>query len=181
MLLLIAALTACADKDAGSGAPLPQTGDRDTADDTAGECGGVEPVIETLRVANGGLYDFSSVIDCADDEDCVYPSVEVTLDVTDVDGDLHQYIIDIWFDDVVDGSVDTSSGGFQLLGSSRGDPCQVTAESFGNLLAVGTGPLPFNTEIEFAAQITDAEGLTSDIAVASGFTPNSDGSDGGRR
>jgi len=180
MLLLTAALLGCADKGTGDGVPLPQTGDRDTAGDTAGECGGAAPEIGSLNITNGGLYDFSTVIDCADTEDCVYPAANVTLNVTDDDGDLHQYIIDIWFDEVVDGDVDTSSGGFELLGS-KGEPCEVSAESFGNLLAVGTGPLPYDTEMEFAAQITDADGLVSNIAVASGFTPKSDGSDGGGR
>lgn len=180
MRLLVTALLllpGCSDKGEGDGVPLPKTGERDTADGEA-VCGGVAPEISELTVGNGGLYDYSGVADCDDDEDCIYPSAEVSLDVTDNDGDIHQYIIDIWFDDVVDGAVDTT-GGFQLLGS-KGEACEVTADLFSNLLAVGTGPLPYNTELEFAAQITDAEGLTSNIAIGSGFTPNEDGTDGGR-
>lgn len=173
-LLLVAG---CAEKD-GDEPPLPATGE--LGDDTAMSCEGAPPEIVSFSIENGGLHDFSDLLDCATGEDCTWPAVDLVIRATDADADLDQYVIEIWYDGIVDGAVSDSAAPIDLIGAA-GDACEVGDETWHTLLAVGTGGLETETEYEFAAVITDAAGLSSDAAIASGYTPAADGSDGGAR
>jgi hypothetical protein len=180
MLLLSLALAGCSGKAGdGDSPPLPSTGD--IADDTAAaDCGGEAPVISSAEIANGGLVDYSGYIDCEDDEDCVYPTIALVVDVDDADGDLHQWIFEVWFEADADGSIDASGDApFTFTGSGREDPCEAFSMSGHQLLiAVGTGPLDYNTLYDFGVRATSADGEASDLFVNTGSTPKEDGSDG---
>ena len=169
--ILLATLAACGGKagDGDGDPPAPTTGDRDSGDPVS--CDGViPPVIERLSLLNGGFEMF---------ETAEFPTINLEVEASDEEGDLHQMVVGIWFDGDVDGVVDSSGEPrWELAASTREDACDVTWDLKSNKVAVGIGELAYNTEYDFAVTVTDASGVESAPAVVSGSTPKEDGSDG---
>ncbi len=142
-------------------------------DDTGDACTSVPPEIDTIRVSNGGEITGEGG----------NPDWSIRVDIHFVDQDMDVDVADIhyWWDDTVDGVVDTSgnpdvaTGPFKI--DSDGEPCLVSGGSFGQLLGI-SGRFSYNTWYDFGVTVTDAHGLTSEPAFASGVTPKEDGSDG---
>ena len=163
ILLTLPMFLGCSDKEAeneGPGMPGSDTGDA--------VCEGTEPVATELIIGNGGLTDFEGVD---------WPTVLLRLLATDEDGDLDLAFMEFWWDLEIDGTVDTNVTGQDRYFTLETDSCNTNSVDLGLKLQVGT-QLAYNTEYEFAAQVTDQYGLTSNLVVASGSTPKSDGSDG---
>lgn len=162
-----ALLSGCAEKaveDSDDAPPL-------ALDDTA-ECNLHVPVVTGVTISNGGIETF-------DNGD--FPTVGVTMDVTDDDGDLDLIGMNIWIDTVVDGAVDRSGPAvfdveaFLFQGAEE-------CGKFGATLtlepAVTSNVLDFNTRYEFAVTAIDHHGVESSPYIADGVTPDSDGTDG---
>jgi hypothetical protein len=164
-----------ADEGGADSSDLPDDSGVDSASDSGDSglptCGGTAPVVDGLRVENGGLRDFSGE---------EYPSAVVTIDMSDADGDLRPFQVDIWWDAVIDATVDTSTAeGLSLdpyIVEDKAD-CEVTGVAYALALPVDGGRFEFATDYEFAAVVTDAAGLVSDPGVGFGKMPNSDGTD----
>ncbi len=163
-LLWMGPLLACADGGQDSDEPP------DITDGLPVEtCGGTPPVAETLNIGNGGLRNFEG-------EEA--PTVELELWLTDEDGDIHQGTMEIWYDQSLDDSVDTSSDpDADRIYSGIGDACLVAQATLNLAIRVGTA-FDYNTPYEFAALFVDADGDASNVLVASGVTPKEDGTDG---
>ncbi|MDP6931523.1 MAG: hypothetical protein QGG40_01345 [Myxococcota bacterium] len=149
-----------------SGAPpLLQSGD-----DSAVTCEGTPPEIVDFTVENGGIQEH---------ENESYPSLVIEVEVTDADADLETYALDVWYDDEIDGAVDTTSDSeLSSSGTLSSTPCSTDGATLSLTLFLG-GDLAFETLYEWAAVVTDANGLVSETALTEGYTPTSDGEDGG--
>ena len=113
----------------------------------------------------------------ADFEGVQWPTILLRLLATDEDGDLDLAFMEFWWDLEEDGTVDTSVTGNDRYFNVEGDDCGTESVDLGLMLQVGT-QLAYNTHYEFAAQVTDRVGLISNLVIAAGSTPKSDGSDG---
>ena len=102
-------------------------------------------------------------------------------EVTDEDGDLRWYILELFYDDELDGVVDESSTNIGALsGSMDGAECAVyTADTMGVTLYMEGGDPEFNTLYEWGMIIQDGNEDRSEMAITTCYTPNSDGTDGG--
>lgn len=169
MSVFLLALAACADKAADSGSsapPINQGGGGDSG------CGGTAPVIDELTIVNGGIVKFDSG---------PKPTVGVQAHVTDEDADLDVVSMDVWYDDVVDNQVDTTGTSFDGSPYEVSDePCTSASTTFTLQIQAGSN-LEFDSLYEFAAVVTDGNGEVSEVAIASGYTPTSEGEDGGAR
>ncbi len=162
--LLLGPLLACADGDTDTDAPPPITDGTNTE-----TCGGTEPVADDLTISNGGLGNFEG-------EDA--PTIRLSLHLTDEDGDIHQGTMEVWYDETLDDQVDTSGDpDTERLYSNIGDACFTDAATLNLSIRVGT-VFDYNTPYEFGVLFVDADGLPSNVLVASGVTPKENGEDG---
>lgn len=130
------------------------------------------PVVERVTCTSGGLREV---------EGEAYPTLEFVNQLTDVDADLHQNRIQIYFDDQLDGSVARSDSPYSPVTSSLPlDDCEGVAETETTLTAfISGGSPPFDTELEWAFVVTDAGDLASEPYILTCRTPREDGSRGG--
>jgi hypothetical protein len=142
------------------------------ASDTDADCSGTPPVIDDLTVEIGDVLTGEAGEDAQ-------PSVLITVEFSDEDGDAHVVAVDFWYDDVVDGTVDTSGAAPMQLPAGAmpdrsGRPIEECAGD-GGILGISLGvtgkELDFETEYDFAAVVIDNAGLASEPRVASGTTP----------
>ncbi len=176
MLLLPLALAtlavACGDKDPVDTGTAPGL-DTDT-DDSAEECSGEAPVITGVSCENSGIqphYETS--------EDTV--TMTILADTEDADGDLSYYTFELFYDDEVDGAVDTSSSNFSpSQGTVDADECDAGLVTVGTVLYLPGGDPDFDTHYEWAVVVSDAASMASDPYIFDCWTPTSDGEDGGQ-
>ncbi|MDP2313932.1 MAG: hypothetical protein Q8P41_13580 [Pseudomonadota bacterium] len=163
----LALLGACNpdEKDSSDAPPINQD------EDSPVICDGTAPVITELSVGNyGELFDF---------EGTLAPALLVAATATDDDGDLHRMNMTLWWDDVVDGTVDTSAAGTEAgYYAMDEEPCGMFEATYGLVFEVDGNRFDYATEYEFAAEVVDDAGLVSAQVIASGTAPNMDGSDG---
>ncbi len=132
-------------------------------------CGGTTPVADSLLIYNGGSVNFEG-------EDA--PTIALELHLTDEDGDLYQGTYEVWYDAVLDDTVDTSGDpATDRTFSQVGEPCETDQATLRLNIRVGT-VFEYNTVYEFAARFIDADGLPSNTLVEAGVTPKEDFSDG---
>ena len=168
--LILTAMIAC-EKGEDTGVPIPSTGG---VDDTAVECGGVAPEISSLNMSDGDFQVYG-------DSEVSYPTVVLSAEVTDEDGDLDAFVMNFWWDTEIDGVVDSSGAPNSTApGSSSALPCEGYELTLNGYLYVGTSLEP-NTTYDVAVTVTDAGGIESDPAVTTGTTPKEDGSPGDGR
>jgi hypothetical protein len=164
-MLAMALFAACVNdkEDDTEGPPL-------SGDDTAVEtCDGTAPEVSELEIGPyGQLYSF---------EDGDNPAMVVSTTATDADGDLNRMDVVLWWDDVVDGTVDTSGageeGGYYQM---KDTTCGTFTATYNLLMEVNGGRFAYSTPYEFAAQAIDDAGLVSEvIVVADGISPDESG------
>jgi hypothetical protein len=184
-LLLSLACAAGAKPDDDSAAPRAER-----EGDDAGECeDGADNDVDGLFDCDDADCAGSPVCDTADsgtteDDPCRSPPVVTELlvlpitesdqawialeiHVEDPDGDLSSLSGSRWWDDVVDGDVDTSGEGVPygpLDGSLRGEVIPA--------FVVDGDRFAYATEYEFAVDVVDTRGCVSAVAVAAGTTPD---------
>lgn len=168
VVLISWALVGCApDEEEDSKAPPINEG----GDTAVTVCEGTAPEITELFVGNyGELYPF---------ETGDAPALQVAATGTDADSDLHRMDLRLWWDDVVDGAVDTSATGTAAgYYAMDPDPCATAEATYGIVFEVDNNRFLFGTAYEFAAVIYDDAGLESAMFIDDGVAPNEDGSDG---
>ena len=139
--------------DTGSGIPNPDGTDKDCTLDHA-------PQFELRASAvEPDWYETSSGVKCL-------PTVLIeAVDITDDDGDLTYYKMDVWFDGVVDGRVLTEGVKSRIENRIEGEDCEVDfLPGVGMKLGIaggGTSSPAFDTETEFGVVIQDDNGNES--------------------
>ena len=133
-------------------------------DDTgAVSCEGTAPVINELLVAAG---------DPITTDGGTFPSIVVQAEIEDDDRDLHTVSMDLWYDTVVDGSVDQSG---EAIAASPyqvdEDPCETGLTTYGLQIGVDGVNFEYDTAYEFLAVAYDAHQTASAAVVADGVTP----------
>jgi hypothetical protein len=157
LALLPVTLLACTKGDKDSDQP-PGLGD-----DSEASCEGNDPVLANLLVEEGQPTDFEGV---------TYPTVLIQAEAADEDGNLDLVRITLYFDETVDGSIDTETAGSTSASVSPdgGGPCESINATLGLYLQVGEG-IAYETEYDWGMQIEDSKGEVSNLLVGSGVTP----------
>jgi hypothetical protein len=132
------------------------------------DCGETPPEIRQLNISNEGM---SSGDVCGAES---RPQIRIAVQGHDEDGDLHFWTMRVWYDETIDGAVDTSGGPHEVFGTS-GDDCMVANLNASMLMCV-TGAPPFSTTLEFGVVLLDDEDHASGDPVIQVFTtPDEDG------
>lgn len=127
------------------------------------------PVVEEFTVEPDGM---SEGDECGDD---IRPYILFQFDVTDEDGDLNQWRIQLWWDEVIDDDVSTDDAPIsEIQGSLEPDFCDAKSGTVGVRLCV-TGNPPFQTEMEFGGRVRDASDNPSELQITTFTTPDEDG------
>lgn len=159
-LVLIA--VACNGEETGT---LPADSDGAGAD-----CGTNPPVIETLDITFDGMSD-PAVSDVCGAEPV--PMLRIQARATDEDGDLHYWQMRVRWDETVDAAVAATAESVEVTGSV-GLECGVFTADVATLLCLGGEP-PYNTEIEWAAVVSDDLDHESNEVIAVYTTPSASG------
>ena len=138
-------------------------------DDTGG--GGAETPSECTHAAPPEIEDLSVE---EGEPTADGPTLLVRLSGTDADGDLQEYEVDLWFDEVVNGAVEQGEANHIAPGpvSLEAGPCgapEISSEI--EIVLLGDDVLAYDTPMEFAAVLTDGAGLSSDPAITTAQTP----------
>ncbi len=136
------------------------------------DCFGNAPVIEDFSTAEGEPIQDS-------DGGGLQPSMLLLVDYSDEDGDAHILRVDVWWDAVIDGTVDVTAAPDATtepyaLEDAGGTPVEECAGKGGTFeLSVGvTGDdLEYETEYDFGVVLYDASDTPSEPAFATGVTP----------
>lgn len=122
------------------------------------DCGDAAPVITEFRVADKGT---TTGDDCSGD---TRPIVQFGADVDDEDGALDFYEMSVWFDDTLDGTVDTSGAAYTHVQgdvNEEGEPCSTPLATVGLSIKMCDEQVPFGVELEWVATVTDGDGNES--------------------
>jgi hypothetical protein len=171
VLLATFLVTACKDKggDSNSAPPI----DTEPTGDSGDTCvGGTAPTI-----SKGPICGYPGMQVYETDE---VPTLSFTLTASDDDWDLDVYELTLWYDDVADGSLDTSTA-TELSGSphtENQDDCVTPTISLTQTLFVPPDSLDYDTLYDWGLAVTDSHGLQSAVSVVTCATPTSDGSAG---
>ena len=163
----------CTRPTAGEDTSPPPDLESDSGEASDTDCEGTPPVVDDLWCVNSGLKPHYET-----GEDTV--TMQVWTAVSDSDGDLTRYTLQIFYDDVIDASVDTSTTQFNPVSGSADRPdCQATSAELGlTLYLTGSDP-DYDTLYDWGVLVTDAYGLDSELFVSTCWTPTEDGDDGG--
>ena len=141
--------------------------------DPAGACEGTAPVIDDLWCVNSGIKPHYET-----GEDTV--TMQVWTAVSDTDGDLTSYALQIYYDDVIDESVDTAVVNFSpVYGSVDAEECAADSAELGLTLYLTGDDPDYDTHYDWGVVVTDAAGIESELSITTCWTPASDGTDGG--
>lgn len=170
----LAPLAACGDKDADSGASAGDGGDGggDGGDGGDPECSGTAPEVLSVTCENTGVQPHYET-----GEDTV--TLTLWVETTDVDGDLHRWGLDLYFDEEPDGVVDTTNGLGRATSALEDPECEADAATIGLTIFLAGGDPDYDTEVEWGAVVIDANGYESDMAITTCWTPTETGEDGG--
>ncbi len=139
--LLCTLLAACTPGGDGTNTDIP------IPSGSADDCGTSSPVIEEATIRDGGPQQF---------DQGTFPSIIISADTSDEDGDLHYYEMRVWWDDEIDGSVDTSEAYQEVYGTVSNTECATFRTTFSMQLGInGSEDLPYATELEFGVVVYD--------------------------
>ncbi|MEC7946232.1 MAG: hypothetical protein VX265_01615 [Myxococcota bacterium] len=140
--------------------------------DDIGVCEGTVPVVDAVSCANTGIQPHYET-----GEDTV--TMALRVEISDEDGDLHQYRMEIFLDEEIDGTVAASDSPFGPVNQTLDvDECAgFEANVELTLYLSGLNPA-YDTHYDWGVVVTDAAGYASDIAVVDCITPTEDGADG---
>jgi hypothetical protein len=101
------------------------------------------------------------------------PTLTISADVSDEDGDLTSYTAQVFFDETLDGVMDTSAGELSSAdGSYHADVCTVPSLILNMVVYLRGGEPLYDTTYEWGLQVTDAGGNASEIGVVECTTPS---------
>ena len=155
---LAVSLVGCGDKDDSGVAPLYQYNECESE---------VAPVLTDLYCESTGLKVYPETGE-------EVPTLTVTADVADEEGDLTSYTVQLLFDDVLDGVVDADSATAMPIaeGSYHAEVCEVPSLILNMVVYLRGGEPLYDTTYEWGMQVTDAAGNASEIGVVECTTPS---------
>lgn len=134
-LIFALALAACT----GNGSLNPPAG-------VQANCGDSAPEITELELEEDEPFTLGNGTEV--------PGLYVNAKVSDADGDLHWYEMKVWFDTIIDGTIDTSADYYEAYGP-RGDlDCGVLSTEIPLRIAVNGNP-PAGQEVEIGIIVYD--------------------------
>jgi hypothetical protein len=157
MLLLLSACTG-SDKESGDAPPLALA-------DPGEDCAVHAPVVTALEILDGGMATFEGV---------ELPSILLSVDATDDDGDLDRMAADFWWDTEIDGFASAESSpdadGEPIV--VRDLPCGVGSAGYMLRLPIQSGSyLEPDTDYDVAVIVSDAHAEPSEKFTITGHTP----------
>lgn len=173
LLLVIGINSTACDRPTSDDTSAPPELITDSGGASGGSCEGEPPVVDEIWCVNSGIKPhYETGVDTV--------TMQVWTAVSDLDGDLTSYALQIFYDEEVDGAVDTSITNFNPVYGTLDNPeCSATSVELGLTLYL-TGDSPdYDTLYDWGVVVTDAYGLTSETGVTECWTPTSDGADGG--
>jgi hypothetical protein len=175
-LVLVAGLSACgAPKETADTGPTttpPTDTDTEPTDtepvDTG--CGDTAPYVFAVTTSAAGLQ--------KSPEGELLPAMLFAMEVIDDDGDLDHIGYELWYDEVVDGVVDTAVPA-PVIGNTTlaGDPCGVGFVALNLTVTTDGGGMKYATEMDFALVASDARGNHSAPFVFAAWVPDENGDD----
>ena len=162
--------TACDEKDEDSGGELIEAGGDDG--DDGEDCEGTPPSVVSVDCSNRGIL--------PDPETSVeMPAMNLNIHLDDEDGDLHQYRLELYLDETMDGTVDAADSPFgPLVGALEVDECAGFGTELNLTLYLQGGTPAYGTWYEWGLVVTDANGYVSETFVFECGTPREEGTDG---
>ena len=132
-----------------------------------GECESTEaPVVADMFCENTG----TQVYPVTGEE---VPTLTISADVSDADGDLTSYTAQLFFDETLDAQVDTDAAALPLAeGSYHADLCTVPSIILNMVVYLRGGEPLYDTTYEWGLQVTDASGNESALGVVECTTPS---------
>ncbi|MSQ03043.1 MAG: hypothetical protein EXR71_14340 [Myxococcales bacterium] len=135
-------------------------------------CSGTAPVVDDFSAAEGEPIEDN-------DGGGLQASVLLLVDYSDEDGDAHILRVDVWWDTVIDGTVDVSGSpnaatpptALEDAGGTPVEECAGKGGTFGLSVGVTGDDLDYETEYDFGVVIYDASDTPSEPAFATGVTP----------
>ena len=118
------------------------------------DCGGVTPVIQEVTCSYPGMT-FSP----NDGEE--FPLINISVRVTDPDGDLTSYTMQLQVDDQIDGVVSTGARSYDLSGTPSDGICDTDESNIGIDFFLKGGFPYYATTYEWFFTVQDASGLSS--------------------
>ncbi len=100
------------------------------------------------------------------------PTLTISADVSDEDGDLTEYTAQLFFDDTIDGVVDTSSALPAADGSYHAEVCEVPSIILNMVVYLRGGEPLYDTTYEWGLVVTDAAGNVSELGQTECTTPS---------
>jgi hypothetical protein len=159
---VIAFLIGCGDGNKESDIPpLSST-------DPEGSCGGTAPIIDALTCINSGT-------NYNEDEGLDLPTFTISLHATDEDKDLTGYTMQIKFDQIPDGELESDALELSVAGALQGELCGVPEADIGARISLHGGPPELSTTYEWHVTLFDAAGVRSEDAIIVCTTPDEDG------
>ena len=142
---------------------------KDSADTAPLTCeGSWAPSIVDIYCENSGLMIYPETGENT-------PTMTVWADVEDEDADLMAYTAELFFDDVIDGTVSTTNSLGLVEGYVNDDYCDVPSIILGTTVFLRGGQPLYETSYEWGLVVTDANGNTSDMAMVTCKTPDASG------
>ena len=132
------------------------------------DCGGTAPVIEQIECTYTGIQ-FSS----QDQEEL--PSMNISVRVTDIDGDLTGYRLLLHVDDELDGIVSSAAREFSFEGTTSAGVCDTDESNLGIDLYLKGGFPHYSTTYEWFFTVEDVSGLSSAQTMKVCTTPDEAG------
>ena len=132
------------------------------------DCGGVAPVIQEVTCSYTGIQ-FS------ENDNADLPSMNISVRVTDPDGDLTSYRLQVHVDDQIDGFVSEGARDFSFEGQTSAGICDTDESNLGIDLYLKGGFPYYSTTYEWFFSVEDASGMESASFMAVCTTPNEEG------
>lgn len=152
---------------AAVGAGCSDKGDSGTPLYEVQECESLEaPVVTDMFCESTGVQTYPVT-----GEDV--PTLTISADVSDEDGDLTTYTAQLFFDDTIDGTVDTSIGELPASeGAYHAQVCEVPSIILNMVIYLRGGEPLYDTPYEWGLQVTDAGGNVSAMSMVECTTPS---------
>lgn len=166
-------LLACTGATTDSGLDTKGIGDSAAPEDTS-DTSGTSDTSDTVESGTGeGCGSAAPVFDYADVSLADDGQLRFDAYFSDTDADLNVVVLDTWYDDVVDGNVDTSgdapiSTGEQVLQSGS---CTLANGALAFEIPVDGTPFASGTTYEFALIVFDQDGHGSTAFIDAQATP----------
>lgn len=123
--------------------------------DETPSCGDNAPVVGDLELVDRGTAEIGGTSRRV---------VAIQAPVTDEDGDLHSYAARLWYDTFEDGEVGSAYPEVELTDELSDEVCGVDSATLGLVVPLGD-EIPFDTNVEFALVVADADGHESNDGV----------------